>query len=34
MSIPAGEVGEYLGITTASMRETRGTLAVTDLTLT
>jgi 3',5'-cyclic AMP phosphodiesterase CpdA len=34
MSIPAGEVGKYLGITTASMRETRGTLAVTDLTLT
>jgi len=34
LTIAAGEVGEYLGITKASVRETRGTLAVTDLTLT
>ena len=33
MSIPAGEVGRHLGITTASLRETQGRLAVTDFTL-
>ena len=33
MSIPVGEVGRHLGITTASLRETQGRLAVTDLTL-
>lgn len=34
LTIPAGEVGEYLGITQASIHETDGILAVTDMTLT
>ena len=33
LTIPAGEVGEYLGITRASVQETQGRLAVTDSTL-
>jgi 3',5'-cyclic AMP phosphodiesterase CpdA len=33
LSVNAGELGEYLGITTASVHETVGTLAVTDFAL-
>ena len=33
LKLPAGEIGEYLGITSASLYETHGTLAVTDYTL-
>lgn len=33
LTIPAGEIGEYLGVTRASLIHTHGTLAVTDSTL-
>ena len=33
LTMPAGEVGEYLGITTATLRTSQSRLAITDTTL-